>query len=211
MDKPSPLTSSAPLAILPPQPQGNAPVSNQDFRAMLATQGVKAPAGAVPTSAEAQIEAAQIAAKANVNMGVKRGPVLTGMQAPAAPVVPATAGRFMPLRQGPSAARAFTGPSQSTSVTTVEALRATTKFAPGPVGNPAFAKAVPAAARTAAAAAAVEPPPAPVAPPQAVEAYTYGLRAASDSKAAAVPAWFDGAVQNALDKYEALNKANKKP
>lgn len=173
---------------------------------MLATQGIKAPAGAVPTAAEAQIEAAQIAAKANVNMGVKRHPVLSGMQAPAMPAVPAAEGRFMPLRQGPSAARTFTGPSLGGPATSVETLRATAKFAPGPVNVPT--RAIPVTARPVIPKAAETPTP--VAPPKAIEAYTYGLRAASDSKSAQVPAWFDGAVKNALDKYDALNKADKK-
>lgn len=207
MDKSSPLSSSAPLAILPPQPaQGPSATPNQDFREMLATQGIKAPAGAVPTAAEAQIEAAQIAAKANVNMGVKRQPVLSGMQTTAAPTVSATEGRFLPLRQGPSAARAFTGTSPGGPATSVETLRATTKFAPGPVNAPS--RAIPATARPVI--AKPDETPGAVAPPKAVEAYTYGLRAASDAKSARVPAWFDGAVQNALDKYDALNKANKK-
>lgn len=216
MDKSSPLTAgAAPLAILPPQPAqsaGGPAAANQDFREMLATQGIKAPAGAVPTAAEAQIEAAQIAAKANVNMGVKRQPVLTGMQQPQpATVIAPNPGRFLPLRQGPSAARVYTGPV-GTPTASVESLRATAKFAPGPVVN--TVKTVPALARTTN--TDVEETPAQTTPPSAVEAYTYGLRAASENKMGTnapsqVPPWFDGAVQNALDKYAALNKVEKKP
>jgi len=213
MDKPSPLTSSsAPMAVLPPHAaQGaNAPtVNTQDFRALLATQGVKPPAGAVPTTAEAQIEAAQIAAKANVNMGVKRGPVLTGMQQPQTPAVPApTTERFMPLRQGPSAARTYTGSVSGAPTTSVETLRATSKFAPGPVASPV--KTVPALARPktdAVPQAAPQVTPAETTPLRAVEAYTYGLKAAAEQKPSEIPAWFDDAVQNAFEKYDAMNKA----
>jgi hypothetical protein len=53
--------------------------------------------------------------------------------------------------------------------------------------------------------------PATTAAPKAVEAYTYGLRAAAENKPGQVPSWFDSAVQNGLDKYDALNKADKKP
>jgi len=218
MDKPSPLTSSsAPMAVLPPHAArgANAPaVNTQDFRALLATQGVKPPAGDVPTTAEAQIEAAQIAAKANVNMGVKRGPVLTGMQQPQTPAVPApTTERFMPLRQGPSAARTYTGSVSGAPTTSVETLRATSKFAPGPVAGPV--KTVPALARPkadTAAQAMTQTTTAQVITPEttplrAVEAYTYGLKAATEQTPAEIPAWFDDAVQNAFEKYDAMNKA----
>src|SRR4051812_1511073 len=106
MDKSSPLTAAAPLSVLPPAPArgANAPeVSGEDFRAMLATQGVKAPAGPVPPAPEAKIKAAQLAPKAHVNRGVSRQPVLSGKAPqPAAPIAP-NVGRFMPLHEGPSA------------------------------------------------------------------------------------------------------------
>jgi hypothetical protein len=216
MDKSSPLTSSAPLAILPPSPArgANAPeVSTEDFRAMLATQGVKAPAGAVPTAAEAQIEAAQIAAKAHVNAGVARQPVLTGKQQPATAIT-LPPSRFMPLREGPAAARAFTAPTSNGAANTLAGLRATTKFAPGPT-SPLAPKptargvAAPPSAPKLAETPTVVTPPAP--PPSAVEAYTYGLRAASQNTSGDVPSWFGDAMQQGLDKYDALSKANKKP
>lgn len=199
MDNTSPLTASSSIP-LPPMPQRgtrDAAPSSQDFRAMLEMEGVRAP----KTAAEAQITAAQIASKANVNAGVKRDHVWTGMDTttPAAP--PVASDRFMPLRQGPGAARTFSS-SPNGSANTVEALRATTKFAPGPVVNPNLKQAVPAVAetikRTAGKAEPIE------AAPKAVEAYTYGLRAASENKPGDVPPWFDGAVQNALDKYDAM-------
>jgi hypothetical protein len=214
MDKPSPLTASAPLSVLPPAPArgANAPaVSQEDFRAMLATQGVKAPAGAVPTTAEAQIEAAQIAAKAHVKMGVTRDPVLSGKQPQPATTVAPMEGRFMPLREGKSAARTFSAPS-NTAINTLPGLRATTKFAPGPSTMATTAKAAPRAA-----APAEEPTnvpvqtPSPSVPPNAVEAYSYGLRAASQNKPGDVPTWFGDAMQQGLEKYDALNKTNKKP
>lgn len=219
MENTSALTSSASIP-LPPMPARGArgPVPNSgDFREMLATQGVQAPASGVPTETEARIAAAQIASKANVNAGVKRGRVLTGMDT-AAPATPAVApDRFLPLRQGPGAARNFTSSSNG-STNTVEALRATTKFAPGPVVNPNLTQAVPAVAktikRTAAEMALAESAtsPASVALPKAVEAYTYGLRAASERKAGQgkpgeVPPWFGGALENALDKYDAMKAA----
>lgn len=183
---------------------------------MLATQGVKPPSGAVPTATEAQIEAAQIAGKANVRTSVKTERVLTGMAppvvAPAPSTPPGMPGRFMSLRQGPGAARNFTAPSpEGVAANTVEGLRATTKFAPGPVGNPILQKVVPAVARTQAAKAAAETqdPVANTAAPKAVEAYTYGLRAASQNKAGQVPDWFGGAMKNGLDKYDALIKEKK--
>jgi hypothetical protein len=217
MDESSPLTAAKPLSVLPPAPARGTnapPVSQEDFRAMLATQGVKAPAGAVPTTAEAQIEAAQIAAKAHVKMGVTRDPVLSGKQPqPATAVVP-TEGRFMPLREGKSAARTFSAPS-NTAINTLPGLRATTKFAPGPSTMATTAKAAPRpaehAAEPAANPASPAQPAAPSVPPNAVEAYSYGLRAASQTKPGDVPSWFGDAMQQGLEKYDALNKANKKP
>ncbi len=200
MDNTSPLTASSSIP-LPPMPQRGtrdpAP-SSGDFRAMLEMEGVRPP----KTAAEAQITAAQIASKANVNAGVKRDHVWTGMDttAPAAPAV--ASDRFMPLRQGPGAARTFSS-SPSGSANTVEALRATTKFAPGPVVNPNLKQAVPAVAETIKRTAG-NAEPVKAAAPKAVEAYAFGLRAASENKPSDVPPWFDGAVQNALDKYDAM-------
>jgi hypothetical protein len=224
MDKSSPLTAATPLSVLPPAPArgANAPeVSTEEFRNMLATQGVKAPAGAVPTAAEAQIEAAQIAAKAHVNMGVSRQPMLTGKAPPPVTTIAPNTARFMPLREGPAAARAFTAPTTPTSAAnTLAGLRATTKFAPGPTGplppmmpvakSVAKPKAVPSPAPHVVETPTQTPTP-PAVPPSAVEAYTYGLRAAWQNKPGDVPPWFGDAMQQGLDKYDALNKTDKKP
>ena len=71
--------ASIPLPPLPargtraPLPRGD------DFKSLLATQGIAAPESGKPSDAEARIMAAQIASKANVNAGVKREPVLAGI------------------------------------------------------------------------------------------------------------------------------------
>jgi hypothetical protein len=229
MDKSSPLIDAGgPMGLLPPQPaqKKGAPANAQDFREMLATQGVSAPKGGVPTGAEAQIEAAQIAGKANVAMGVKRGPVLSGMQQPQSPTVVAPAGeRFLPLRQGPSAARIYNGLPQAPMASSVDELRATTKFATGRTPSAAL-KTSPVLTRTTprgsdpALEQAGEQAAAQIAgttaAPKAVEAYNYGLRAASENtmgekKQNLVPSWFDSAVEKGLDKYNALNSTDKKP
>ena len=167
---------------------------------MLEMEGVRAP----KTAAEARITAAQIASKANVNAGVKRDHVWNGMDTtpPAAPAV--APDRFLPLRQGPSAARIFNSPS-SGSADTVQALRATSKFAPGPVNNSNVAQAVVARSiqRTTPDADGADAVATATAP-AAVEAYTFGLRAAAETKATDVPPWFNDAVKNALDKYDAM-------
>ncbi|MBY0511672.1 MAG: hypothetical protein K2P94_16160 [Rhodospirillaceae bacterium] len=200
MDKSSPLTTTAPLPVPPPAPArgAHAPeVGAEDFRAMLATQGVKAPAGAIPTAAEAQIEAAQIAAKAHVNIGVARQPVLTGRQPQPTAIVAPAPGRFMPLREGPAAARAFTAPAPTGAANTLAGLRATTKFAPGPTGplSPMKPTAKTAAAPPSAPHVPMTQTAPPAVPPHAVDAYTYGLRA----------------MQQGLDKYDAMSKTDKKP
>jgi hypothetical protein len=55
--------------------------------------------------------------------------------------------------------------------------------------------------------AAPQVTPAETTPLRAVEAYTYGLKAAAEQKPSEIPAWFDDAVQNAFEKYDAMNKA----
>jgi hypothetical protein len=208
-------TSAVSSTSLPPLPQHGArapAVTNEDFRALMASQGLQAPASGTPTEAEARIAAAQIAAKANVRTAVKHGRVLAGMDTtPAATVAPAAPGRFMPLRQGPAAARAFTAPgSPGATASTVESLRATSKFSTGPVADPNRPQAAAAIARTQkiamekAAAAAAHSAPVRVPAPKAIEAYTYGLRAAGQTRDAELPAWFDDAVQNGIDKYAAM-------
>jgi len=209
-------TSAAAAIPLPPlAARGvNAPLpSSDDFKRLLATQGISAPESGTPSDAEARIMAAQIAGKANVHAGVKRDRVVAGMNTQTAPI-PAPQ-RFMPLRQGPSAARAFTA-SPSGSANTVEALRATSKFAPGPVST--TVRAVPAVAQ-AVKRAPVQLPPAlqaqeaaAVPAPGDAEVYRYGLRTASRSQAGEAPAgepplWFGSAMENALKKYEAMKAA----
>jgi len=209
--------ASAASIPLPPLPARGtrAPLpSGGDFKRLLATQGINAPEQGTPNDAEARIMAAQIASKANVNAGVKREPVLAGMNTAQAPV--AAPQRFMPLRQGPGAARTFTG-SNSGSANTVEALRATTKFAPGPVAT--TVRSAPVVAQTIKRTLVndqAQEPASPVATVRATEAYHFGLRAASQSQAtdtqaaADVPPWFNNAMENALEKYSAM-KATQAP
>ena len=197
--------ASIPLPPLPargtraPLPRGD------DFKSLLATQGIAAPESGKPSDAEARIVAAQIASKANVNAGVKREPVLAGMNTAQAPV--AAPQRFKPLRQGPGAARTF-AESSSGSANTVEALRATTKFAPGPVATTVrSAPVVALAIKRAQTNEDIQGPASPVATVKATEAYRFGLRAASQSQAADVPPWFNNAMENAIQKYEAMKSA----
>ena len=224
MDTLSPL--SAPPSLPPMPAQGNraSGVNSLPFKDMLAAQGIQSPiSGSLPSEAEAKISAAQIASKANVHAALKREPVLAGMATTPPPVVPAT-GRFMPLRQGPGAARNFLATTpQAAAANSVQGLRATTKFAPGPLANPNLAKAVPAVARS-----LKSPSPAPVAPardsamhvsaPQAAEVYAFGLRAttaaisgdpdAGQTQGGQIPPWFDSALQSGLEKYQAMKKTS---
>lgn len=185
---------SAPQIPLPPMPargSRDTQPSDADFRTMLASQGIAPPKnGAVPTADEARIAAAQIAAKANVNAGVKRGTVLPSAQAPA-PVVTAPPERFMPLRAGPSAARVYSGPAIQHAATTTT-LRAITRF---PTGTPTQATLAPSSAVARSAPA--------VSAPQAIEAYNYGLNAVNKSSGE-IPAWFGDAYSKAMDKYDAM-------
>ena len=211
MDSTSPLTasSSMPLPPLPMRGTRDAAPNPEDFKAMLEMEGVKAPKSA----AEAQITAAQIASKANVNARAKRDPVLSGMEQPAQQQVETTPDKFFNLRQDPHAAKMYSG---APVANTVAALRATNKFAPGSVRNPALSQSVPAVAES------IKRIPLPdevsedgsdlattMTLPKAVEAYSYGLRAATDSKSSKMPAWFDSAVQTNLDKLDALKAAAK--
>ena len=211
MDSTSPLTSSSsmPLPPLPMRGTRDAAPNTEDFRAMLEMEGVKAPKNA----AEAQITAAQIASKANVNAAVKRDPVLSGMEQRAPQQVATTPGKFFDLRQGPGAAKAYSG---APVPNTVAALRATSQFAPGPVRDPNLSQSVPAVG------VSIKRIPLPdevsedgdalattMTAPKAVEAYSYALRAATDTKTTKVPAWFDDAVQHNLEKLEALKAAPK--
>ena len=100
-------SSQIPLPPMPARGAHDAPPSDADFRTMLASQGVAAPKnGTVPSAMEAQI-----AAKATVNAGVKRGMVLPAASAAPVAIPPvATEGRFMSLRTGPGAAKIYSGP-----------------------------------------------------------------------------------------------------
>ncbi len=207
MDNTSPLTASMPSVPLPPRPQlgtrDPAP-SAQDFRSMLETEGVRPP----KTAAEAKITAAQIADKAGVNARVTRDHVWNGMDTTPAAAPAVAPDRFLPLRQGPSAARIYNSPSGTGAATSVETLRATAKFAPGPVNTAGLAQAAPAVAqsikRTAAKTDAEAEAATTADEPPAVEAYNFGLRAAADNKPGSVPPWFSSAMQNGLDKYAAM-------
>ena len=219
MDSTSPLTASNSLP-LPPMPMRgtrDAAPSADDFTALLSQEGLKAPR----SPAEAQITAAQIASKAGVNARAKREPVLAGMQHPVSnaaaanetPALPGQPGRFMPLRGGPAGARAFTTPAQQSSPSnSLAGMRAVRKFAPGPVINPSLAQAVPAVARTLPDAIAMHTntsAPA-ISAAKAAEAYNYGLQTAKPAQSSAPaepPAWFGDAMQNGLEKYDAMKAA----
>lgn len=204
MDTTSPLlgANSFPLPPLPMRGTRDGAVKQEDFKALLAQEGLDAPKNA----AEATVTAAQIAAKAHVNLRATRTPQLSG-KPPAAPAVPAPqAGRFMPLREGPAAARAFVDPAGQGAVSnSLAGLRAGHKFAPGPVGRTSLSQAVPAVARTtndAKASGKIDRMTAA----KAAEAYAFGKEAAKAAPAPGqiVPDWFTGAMGNGLDKLEAL-------
>jgi len=229
MDNYAPLSPAAPealpLAPLAPRGARAAAPDAESFKQLLASQGVKIPAsvesgvaaGAM-SEAEARVTAAQIASKAGVNAGVKRDRVVAGMDTNR-PTVAAQPGRFMQLRQGPSAARLYNGPTTAVDAasTSLAGLRATQKFAPGPMGVQQFTPPVVATSikrgpvvdtATAAAPETVAATPT-VSAPKAVEAYAYGLEAsagdaARGKHAGEVPVWFQGAMQDALNKYDAM-------
>ncbi len=138
--------------------------------------------GRVPTAQEAQITAAQIAAQANVLGPLKRDPIVPGAgmnSQPAAPVAQPVPGKFFPLHRQIAVPQGQTTPSRAVAPTTVEALRATNKFAPGPLtGNNSAAQRF--------------------SVPQTVTPPTSTATPAQD-----VPPWFNQAMQN-LDKYDAM-------
>lgn len=198
MDTTTPLIA-APAYPLPPLPQRGtreAAPTDQDFRTLMAQQGLAIP----KTADEARVAAAQIAGKAEVRAGVARGPVLAGMDTTPPAPVQTPPGRFLDLRQGKSAARLYSGAAHSAAST--DSVRAARKFAPRTMGNPDLKDAVPIVANS------VKKMPADVAAvPKAHEAYAYGLRAAAKDKPAEVPPWFGDAMQDALEKYDALKSA----
>lgn len=217
----SPATPDAlPLAPLAPRGARTAAPDAESFKQLLASQGVKIPgnieAGGPMSEAEARVTAAQIASKAGVNAGVKRDRVVAGMETDR-PAVAAQPGRFMALRQGPGAARIYNGPTTSVEAasTSLAGLKATQKFAPGPTGvqrftPPVVANAIKHGPTDASSVNSGESSARPsVSAPKAAEAYAYGLEAAAGDvargkHAGEVPPWFQGAMQNALNKYDAL-------
>jgi hypothetical protein len=227
MESYAPLSPAAaealPLAPLAPRGARAAAPDAESFKQLLASQGVKIPggvdAGGAMSEAEARVTAAQIASKAGVNAGVKRDRVIAGMETDR-PAVAAQPGRFMPLRQGPGAARIYNGPATAveTASTSLAGLRATQKFSPGPTGVHRFTPPVVANAMKRPLLnggtvndmnASIQPS---VSAPKAAEAYAYGLEAtagdaARGQHAGEVPPWFQGAMQDALNKYDAM-KAN---
>jgi len=198
MDTTSPLLGANNFP-LPPLPMHGARdgVSPEDFKALLAQEGIDSPKSAD----EAKITAAQIAAKAHVNLRATRTPQLSGMQPAAAPAPVATPGRFMPLREGPAAARAFVAPPGESAVTNSSAgMRTTQKFA----RKPYLEKSVPAVARTVNDAQASGLTKRMLAA-KAAEAYAFGAQGAKAAPATQqVPEWFAGAMENGVAKLEAL-------
>ena len=140
--------------------------------------------GRVPTAQEAQITAAQIAAQANVLGPLKRDPIVPGAgmnSQPTTPTVQPVPGKFFPLHHQMVVPQGQTTPSRAVAPTTVEALRATSKFAPGPITtNTSVAQRYSA--------------PQAVAPSAATPTAT---------PAQGIPPWFNQAMQN-LDKYDAM-------
>lgn len=197
MDTTSPLlgTNNFPLPPLPMRSARDGAVKSEDFKALLAQEGIDAP----NSVAGAQITAAQIAAKAHVNLRAQRNPDVPHA-AQAAPVA-ATPGRFMPLREGPAAARAFVAPAGESAVTNSSAgMRTTQKFATGSARKPYLEKAVPAGARTINAAQESGLIKRTLAA-KAAEAYAFGANAAPRQ---GVPEWFAGAMENGYAKLDAL-------
>lgn len=137
--------------------------------------------GRVPSAQEAQITAAQIAAQANVLGPLKRDPVVPGAgmnSQPSVPAVQPVPGKFFPLHRQMVVPQGQTTPSRAVAPTTVEALRATNKYAPGPVTTNM----------------------------SAAQRYSVPQTATPASTATAaqgVAPWFNQAMQN-LDKYDAM-------
>jgi len=147
--------------------------------------------GRIPSAREAQLTAAQIAAQANVLGPLKRDPIVPGAgmntQA-AAPVPSAVPGKFFPLHRAPVVAQGQTSPSRVIAPTTVESLRATQKYATGPVAT----------TNSVAQRYAI---------PQTTGPQVAVPKTAPSTPAQDLPPWFTQAMQN-LDKYDAM-KANR--
>lgn len=157
-----------------------------------------APAVQTPSEAQALVQTAQIAAQANVFPTFKRtGPSAAERAAQAQQTADANStARYRPLDR--TAERPLNAAQRSNGdVTPVSALRARTQFAPGPV-NPGGAVLSPASVAVASASQNKVK--------RAQEAYDYGRNAAASNAPADVPAWFDGAMMDALDKYKAMQQ-----
>ena len=145
--------------------------------------------GRVPSAQEAQLTAAQIAAQANVLGPLKRDPIVPGAgmnSQPTTPTVQPVQGKFFPLHRDMVVPQGQTTPSRAVAPTTVEALRATNKFAPGPVTTN----------MSAAQRYSIPQTTTPQAPATTSQASTA-------TGAQGIPPWFNQAMKN-LDKYDAM-------
>jgi hypothetical protein len=160
-----------------------------------------------PTEAEAQIAAARVAGQANVLGPLKRDRVTPGetKKVAQAQVIPGRGElRFMPLNRAAAEGRVMTAPTQRAGTpVSVGELKAQARFAPGPlnVGGAAMSPA------TLAAATAAQRVPAARTPrsTSAQERHDYGRHAAAGGAPAEMPGWFDDAMREAIDKYQAMN------
>ncbi len=176
-----------------------------------------------PSEAEAFVQAAQIAAQANVFPTFKRTGGIGGAspadkaqsQEKLAAVQVANAhgqSRFMPLQRDGGTKPATASARRDGAVNTVSELKARSKFAPGPRGTGSaemspVALAAATAAKNEAGEKARLAAAAQTNPPSATDAYNYGRQAASGGKPAEMPVWFDQAMLGAMDKYKAMQAA----
>ncbi len=203
MDTTSPLIGANPFPLAPlPMHGAKEGVSQEDFKALLAQEGIDAPKNA----AEAQVTAAQIAAKAHVNLRATREPIMPRVERAHAPSPLPTPGRFMALREGPAAARAFvTPPGQGAIANSLSGLRTAHKYEPGSMSKAHLSQAVPAVARTITDAKVTGLAERMVAK-KAAQAYAAGAttQMLAPTTTRDPPEWFAGAMQDGLEKYEAM-------
>ena len=185
-------TQSSPTASSMPAVGG---VGGDSFRDIMSGELARQKAagtvanGRVPSAQEAQITAAQIAAQANVLGPLKRDPIVPGAgmnSQPTTPTVQPVPGKFFPLNRQLVVPQGQTTPSRAVAPTTVEALRATNKFAPGPVTTNMSAAQRYSVPQTTTSQASNTTPQASAATP-----------------AQGIPPWFNQAMKN-LDKYDAM-------
>jgi hypothetical protein len=195
--------AAAPVAATPPSPRA-VPVMPVTRLPEQIAQGAQVPSPqppkSQPTESEAIVQTAQIAAQANVFPTFKRNGTPTAAEGHPQPAQAVRAeARFMPINRANAMAAA---PARRDGVVTTPAeLKARGKFAPGPINGGSAAMAP---ATLAAATAAQKAPATPV---SAQEAHAYGRQVAAGNAPAEMPAWFDGAMKNAIDKYQALQNA----